>query len=78
MTAAEYSALLQTTYMARELLAQLDLPAAIAACSRAEALGPILDPTLYRAKHEAMGQDRHVLAAALAFVRSVGNAVGTP
>jgi hypothetical protein len=42
-----------------------DLPALIAACERAEATGPLLDPTLYREKVKAMREDLELFRAAL-------------
>ena len=47
------------------LLSQLDLPAMLERIERAHALGPMLDPTLYRAKAKAMDEDAELIRAAL-------------
>ena len=47
------------------LLAQIDLPAMLERVERAHALGPVLDPTLYRAKAKAMDEDAELIRAAL-------------
>lgn len=53
-----------TVYIAARTLAEhVDLSAAIAAIDQADALGPIMDPTLYRDKRRAMDEDRDVLSA---------------
>lgn len=47
-----------------------DFAELLRAISRAETLGPILDPTLYRDKRKAMDEDRKVFEAAAAFLRT--------
>ena len=42
-----------------------DLKAALDAIERADSIGAILDPTLYRDKHQAMMDDKALLEAAL-------------
>lgn len=46
------------------ILALHDYEALIADIDRAGAVGPILDPTLWRAKHKAMDEDKELFALA--------------
>ncbi len=50
---------------AARLLAGVDVPGLLADIEHADAVGPLLDPTLYREKARAMGEDRELLRAAL-------------
>jgi hypothetical protein len=55
-------------HMASNAIALIDLvpvPDILNAMERADAVGPILDPTLYRAKAAAMAQDREIMEALL-------------
>lgn len=61
-----YRSAVMTAAMAAQLLAQHDIAALLADIATADAIGPVLDPTLWRDKHEAMEQDRELLKAALA------------
>lgn len=61
----EYRAAIVCVALCGKLLAQHDLPALLAAIERAEAVGPIVDPTLYREKAKAMEEDREAMRAAL-------------
>lgn len=61
----EYQAAVGSCALVGAMLTQYDLPAMLNAIERAEAIGPMIDPTLYREKHEAMGQDKDLLEAAL-------------
>lgn len=72
MTPGEFSSVVALAHMARNQLATLDLAGALDAIARADSMGAIVDPTLYREKSQAMHEDREVLAAALAFVRATG------
>lgn len=56
--------------IARNVLRGHDLAALIGNLDRADALGPFVDPTLYREKRRAMQEDREVFAAAAAFLRA--------
>lgn len=47
------------------LLLMHDLPALLRAIERADAIGPLVDPTLWRDKGAAMLQDKELLEAAL-------------
>lgn len=60
----DYRQAVQSAAMAARMLMQHDLEAVIAAIDRAAALGPVLDPTLYREKARAMQEDRELLMAA--------------
>lgn len=62
---AEYQAAVRATALVASMLVQYDLPELLAAIGRAEAVGPILDPTLYREKARAMDEDKALLEAAL-------------
>lgn len=62
---ATYRASLESVVMAARLVSQWDLPELLKAMGRAQAIGPLVDPTLYRAKAAAMEQDRELLEAAL-------------
>lgn len=42
-----------------------DIPGMLRAIDRADTMGPILDPTLWRDKHKAMEEDKKTLEAAL-------------
>lgn len=58
---------------ARAILLKHDLPRLLEEISKAETLGPVLDPTLYREKGKAMEEDRDLMRAALA-LRNFGEA----
>lgn len=61
---AVYRSVVVTASFAAKMLEHLDFDAVIAAIDRAEAVGPIVDPTLYREKSQAMREDRELLVAA--------------
>ncbi len=67
MTADEllYQGTVRACYFCGQVLAPYDLPAMIKAIEHAETVGPVLDPTLYRDKVNAMLQDKALLEAAL-------------
>ena len=54
--------------VARKLLEGHNFDELLADIDRADALGPLLDPTLYREKHRAMEEDAEVFRAALRFL----------
>ena len=62
---AEYQAAVQAVVLAAKLLRQHPLPDLLRDIERAHAVGPILDPTLYRSKNQAMDEDAKMLRAAL-------------
>lgn len=62
---AAYQHAIRTCAAAREVLSGLDIPGLLRAIDHADALGPILDPTLYREKAKAMAEDKALLQAAL-------------
>lgn len=61
----EYQAAVGTCALVGVMLTEHDLPGMLNAIEHAEAVGPMIDPTLYRNKHEAMGHDKDLLEAAL-------------
>jgi hypothetical protein len=63
---AEYRAAVLACHMARQILQLHELPTILDAIERAGAIGPVLDPTLYRDKAKAMEEDREILRAAMA------------
>ncbi|MBZ0118670.1 MAG: hypothetical protein K8H88_16835 [Sandaracinaceae bacterium] len=54
--------------LAKTLLEQHDFSKLIAAIDRADAIGAIVDPTLWMKKHGPMLEDREVFLAALRFL----------
>jgi hypothetical protein len=61
----EYRAAVQACVLAASILAPYDVPRLLRAIDHADAVGPILNPTLWIQKQGAMGEDREVLEAAL-------------
>ncbi len=61
----EHRATVHACLTAARLISAYDLRGALDAIARADTVGPILDPTLYKAKAEAMHQDAEILRAAL-------------
>jgi hypothetical protein len=62
---AEYQSAIVTVVTCARLLATHDIPALLAAIETADSVGPILDPTMWRAKKPAMDEDKQMLQAAL-------------
>ncbi len=62
---AEYRAAIQAAVVASKMLVIHDVPDLLEAIERAHAVGPMLDPTLYRDKAKAMDEDKEILEAAL-------------
>ena len=67
MNKGEYLHVLHYSMMISSLIEGLDLEAAVIAANRADALGPIVDPTLYREKGKALAEDLQMLEAARSF-----------
>ncbi len=65
----EYRAAVQACVMAAQILSMHDIPGMLNAIERAHALGPVVDPTLWKQKCQAMEEDREMLEAALPLVR---------
>lgn len=63
---AEYREAVHTVVLCARRIAIHDIPAILESIERADIVGPMIDPTLWREKHKAMNQDREVLRAALA------------
>ena len=60
----EYQAAVMAAVMAARVLAPHDLDEMLRSIDHADAVGAILDPTLYRAKASKMHEDRELLEAA--------------
>lgn len=60
-----YQITVRTCAVAMALIEQWDVPKIIAAIENANAVGPIIDPTMYREKSKAMSEDEELLRAAL-------------
>lgn len=65
LTPEEYQQQLVNVAMTARLLVDVDIPDLLQRIERAHSFGCMLDPTLYRAKVEAMDQDKDMLEAAL-------------
>lgn len=61
----EYQAAVGSCALVGSMLTQYDLPEMLRAIEHAEAMGPMIDPTLYREKADAMDEDKTLLEAAL-------------
>lgn len=64
MTIEEYQNALKTCAMVATLLEQVDIPKLLGMIERADSVGAMIDPTLYRDKHGAMMLDKELLEAA--------------
>ena len=62
---ADYQAAVVACAVAARMLRGFDLPKLLEQIDRADALGPILDPTLWRDRSPLMQEDRALLHAAL-------------
>lgn len=56
--------------MAKDVLAQYDFRKLLDDIAKADSIGAMVDPTLYRSKRQAMQEDREVFEAALRFIRT--------
>jgi hypothetical protein len=65
MKPGEYQQTLLIVAFMMASLRSIDVPAAIEAIGKAETVGPVLDPTLYRANGQKMAEDKAMLEAAL-------------
>lgn len=63
MVEAEYRAYLLQCYRIMFLIAGLPLDEMVEAINHAEAVGPIVDPTLYRTNAKAMYEDKTIVVA---------------
>jgi hypothetical protein len=61
----EYQRGVTAVAFAMRLIGGQDIPKLLEAIEQAHALGPVLDPTLYRDKVQAMGEDKRILEAGL-------------
>jgi hypothetical protein len=62
---ALYQSAVRTSLMCAGIVGQFDIPALLEAIERADAMGPLFDPTLWISNHGKMEEDREVLKAAL-------------
>ncbi len=62
---AEYRHAIIILTAGARVIAGIDVPTLLQAIEYADGLGPLLDPTLWRDKHQAMEEDRQLLRAAL-------------
>jgi hypothetical protein len=65
MDRTDYVNAVNTVQIAAGLLTTLDLAEVLNCMERADALGPILDPTLYKDASERMDAQRRLIQAAL-------------
>jgi NADH pyrophosphatase NudC (nudix superfamily) len=70
-TKAVYQNFLRTCAMCAQLLAtqEQDIPDLLRSIDRADAIAPLMDPTLWMKKRDAMLMDKELLEAALPLVR---------
>lgn len=61
----EYQGAVLGVAMAARMIGEHDIPKLLQAIEMAHATGPIFDPTLYRAKMQAMEEDKRILEAGL-------------
>jgi hypothetical protein len=60
---AEYRETMMKVALLAQLAADLPVSEMLSAINRADSVGHIVDPTLYRAKHKAMCEDADMLRA---------------
>ncbi len=60
----EYQDAVRRVALVASMLADIDFAKLIRAIDHADAVGPILNPTLWRDRHKAMHEDRTLLVAA--------------
>lgn len=65
----EYQAAVGSCALVGSMLTEHDLPGMLAAIERADSIGCMIDPTLYRDKVEAMHQDKELIEAAMPLYR---------
>lgn len=71
----DYRTTVLTTVLAARALAQLPIVKMLRDIETAEIVGPLMDPTLFREKGEAMRQDKLLLQAALQFLEKIREAL---
>lgn len=65
MTIEEYRENLKTCGLSAMFLERVNIPDMLARIEKADAIGGLIDPTLWRDKHGAMMQDKELFEAAL-------------
>ena len=73
----EYQQAVMTAQLCGQLLSRFDIPQLLNSIERADSIGPLLDPTLWRNKHKAMEEDRELLKAANTLRALVASRSGT-
>jgi hypothetical protein len=63
VTKENYPATLAGLWAMAQLLEEAPLPEMLAAAERADSIGPLVDPTLYREKGRALAEDIEMLDA---------------
>ena len=61
MTREEYELTLRQAYLVAQMLRRVDVRGALDVISRAESIGPILDPTLWMRNSQKMHEDKAVV-----------------
>ena len=69
LNAEDYRAAVQAVIVASQVLAVHDFERLLEAIDRADSIGPLLDPTLWRDKHKAMEEDKVLFRLALPLAR---------
>jgi len=69
MTQDDYQAAITAIAMAARVIALHDLPRILEGMERAEAVGPLFNPTLYIEKEQAMREDKELVQAAMPLYR---------
>jgi hypothetical protein len=67
----EYALVLAQAWLFAAMINQLPLERMVAAQATADALGALMDPTLYREKHVALSQDKALCEALLTVKQAV-------
>ncbi len=71
MNAAEYEPALLQGWMIARLVSDMPLAAMVAHAERADAIGPLLDPSLWLKKKKPLGEDLDMLRALRTFQAAV-------
>lgn len=66
-----HSGVMAIILLAAHTLSAADIEGAIENSMRADAIGPLLDPVLYKRKSKALDQDRSIMLSALELVNAV-------
>ena len=75
MIKQEYELIQQQVLTFAQLVQEIDLIGFIAAINKADAVGPFIDPTLYRQAHKDLAQIKNMAMSLLEFKRTALAAV---